>query len=295
MDELKQIERLAKLAVHEGEDRVVPASELAAELVNEPKTPSITTGFPELDELIGNVEYGELVLVSGPTGGGKSSFMRSITKHISKNQHCLWFNFEDTNKQFLSRFDFNPPLFYMPRRNVENTVVWMNDRIDEAQEKGYDIKVVFIDHLHAILSQMRFQGNLSMEIGDIVQKIKDFATQKNLIVFLGAHCLDLQDKSIIDYRKEHVRDSGMIVRIADTVLLIWRVPDSLTIGQKFRVGDELGPNDTKAILKIDKSRREGKLGRMFLKHTNHFFTEYYNFEPIVENQDEEIKVKDIWS
>ena len=107
MNDLQKVERLAKLAVHEGEDRIVTAKELAEELANQPKVPSASTGFPELDKLIGNVEYGELVLISGPTGGGKSSLMRSITKHLSKSQHCLWFNFEDTNKQFLSRFDFN--------------------------------------------------------------------------------------------------------------------------------------------------------------------------------------------
>lgn len=270
----QEFDRELYLATYEGEDRMVTSHELNEMLQKQPVVPKIKTGFSQLDEVLQDVEAGELIVLSGPSAEGKSTLMRTITKNIADKHKCIWFNFEDSNRQFFSRFKGNPPLFYMPAANLDNTVAWMNDRIDEARKKYFaegELGVVFIDHLHAILTQMRFQGHLSLEIGDITQKIKDFATQKNLIVFLGAHCLDLPEKSVKDYRKSHVRDSGLINRIADTVLLIWRVPNSYQWGQKLRIEDEITNFDSKAILKVDKNRREGTCSKIFLNHKEHFF------------------------
>jgi hypothetical protein len=155
----------------------------------------------------------------------------------------------------------NPPLFYTPNENQNGDVDWLVERIIESIVK-HDVKVVFIDHLHFFFSLNRFQGkSLSLELGDVVTKIKQLAVEYNIAIFLIAHGTD--DKtSRREPRMTDVRDSGMVIRLADIVLGVCRVPNNAKLEDKFI--DDSMEDDVKSKVYFWKNRRVGKRTNFFM-------------------------------
>ncbi len=288
-------EQEKKLATYTGEDRVVSSHELADELATARGAAKIPTGMEPLDRILDGVEAGELIVVTGPTGEGKTTLLTTITQNLVRQGHlCQWFTLEVTPKQFLDKIGAkNLPVFYLPHNHIEyadqayvkeweakhrrryEVIDWIEDRIIEMKVKyetdDNELKAVFIDHLHAIFSIARYNNqNMSLEIGDLVQKVKDIALMHGLVVFLIAHCKDIPDNTNREIRKEDIRDSGMISRIADSILGVWRIPNS-DDGTKRRK-QPIGEDDNKAKVAIFKNRRTGKQGFFTAYHSNHAYS-----------------------
>jgi len=272
------LQKERKLVDYKGEDRIVSSHELAKELEKTKDSGFIIpTGIFTFDRLHeGGVEAGELIVVTGPTGEGKTTWLMSVTKNMIKNKvKSAWFTLEVTPRQFLKKIIVQGediPLFYLPRENVENQLSWIEERIVEAKVK-YNVNVVFIDHLHQIFSMAKIDSkiNLSMEIGDMVAKIKNMALQYNIIIFLVAHSKDDPSGTAREPRKEDIRDSGLISRLADSIVGIWRVPNNsdITANRRKPISEE----DIKAKCRVFKNRRTGLMGTWFMDHENHYLSE----------------------
>ena len=268
----------ARLATYKGEDEVISSIEMAEILSKEEKSQfSFSTGITLLDGILNNVEAGELVIITGPTGEGKTSLMMTISKAMSINNTLpVWFELELTARQFFQKYNFQPPLFYLPKRNTDNNILWLEERILEAIVK-YNIKSVFIDDLHHLFSLIKIQGNTALEIGDIIAKLKDIAVLNNLVIFLQVHVKDPQDATTREPILTDIRDSGLIKALADTVIGIWRVNnDTKTEKGKKARRQEIGDYDTKAKVRVWKNRREGKLSTFYLEMKDKFFVESYD-------------------
>jgi len=275
-EKLYEIEK--RLSEYAGEDRIVSSHELAEELKKTQDSVFIVpTGVSTYDRLHeGGVEAGELIIVTGPTGEGKTSFLMSITKNMSeKNVNSIWFTLEVTPRQFLKKIMSSSkslPLFYVPKENTDNQISWIEERIIESKLK-FNTKVVFIDHIHQIFSiaRMSSQFNLSFELGDLVAKIKKIAIDNNLSIFLIAHSKDDPMGSSREPRKEDIRDSGLISRLADSIIGVWRVPNDEEIDSVRRKA--INETDIKTKVRVFKNRRTGKLGSWFMFHENHYLSE----------------------
>lgn len=264
-----------QLVSYEGDDRIVSSHYLADQLGTEPEIVQ-HTGIPSIDRILGGVEPGEMIIVSGPTGEGKTTLLMSITKNMAqKDVPSVWFTLEVTPKSFIQKIKRvcgdKMPLFYMPNRNTDNQLEWIEQRIVEATVK-HNVKVVFIDHIHQIFSLHRVNsGSISLEIGDMVGKIKQMAIDHHLVIFLIAHTRDNSTTPSAEPRKEEIRDSGLISRLADAILLVWRIKNGDE--DKNRRPQKLDENDTYAKVRIVKNRREGKLGTFIMDHQNGLLTE----------------------
>ena len=258
---------------YDGADRVIPASELRAELaLTADSVFSLKTGIPTMDRILDGVECGELIVVTGLSGEGKTTFLMTLTNNMAMaGVHSVWFTLEVTPRQFMKKITMRSdkiPEFFIPKDNTDNSLAWIEARILESRSK-YNSKVVFIDHINMIYSLEQSKGNVSLEIADLVAKIKQIAIKYNQVVFLVAHCKDPLDKK--EPTQRDIRDSGMIVRLADTVMGIWRVRnDSQVDDVVLKVLDE-GDNQSK--VRIWKNRRTGKVGYFFMEHNNHYLTE----------------------
>lgn len=260
-----------ELYEYKGEDRVVSAQELYDELLlSDDAIFNFKTGIPSMDRILEGVECGELVVITGLSGQGKTTLMMTLTNNMAQaGVKSVWFTLEVTPRQFLKKMMASTntiPDFFVPRENTTNTIKWIEERIVESSVK-FNTKVVFIDHINMIYSLEASKGNVSLEIGDLVAKIKQIALKHNLIIFLVAHCKDPMDNK--EPTERSIRDSGLILRFADIAMGIWRVKN----GKESDRLEELEEDDTWAKLRIWKNRRTGKLGRMYFTHNNHFLLE----------------------
>lgn len=286
-----------KLVKYQGPDRIVSSRDLALELKEtEDSVFQIKTGFGKMDHLLNGVEAGEMIIVTGPTGEGKTTLLMSITKNmIEAGVKSVWFTLEVTPRQFLKKIvkatpeGSELPMFYVPRRGIDNVdeeflkwwekthnkrfemIDWIEAKIIEAVTKD-NVQVVFIDHIHMIFS-LEKMGNrsLSLEIGDMVSKVKQIALDHNLVIFLIAHNKDAPEGTAREPRKEDIRDSGLISRTADTILGVWRIPNDDDGDSSRRKPIDEG--DTKSKVRVFKNRREGTLGSFVLWHNNHYLSE----------------------
>lgn len=272
-EDLRKLEE--SLVTYEGEDRIVSSHELAQQLDDQPEF-SYNTGVHAIDRILGGVQPGEMVIVSGPTGEGKTTLLMSITRNMAMaNIPSVWFTLEVTPKAFIQKIKKGTgdtmPTFYLPNRNTDNQIEWLEQRIIEAKVK-YDPKVVFIDHVHQIFSLQKAQGkSLSLEIGDMVASIKQMAIDHHLVIFLIAHTRDNAEKPTAEPRKEEIRDSGLISRLADAIIMVWRIKNSEA--EKTKRPTDLDENDTWSKVRIVKNRREGRMGTLIMEHKDGLLNE----------------------
>lgn len=227
------------LLQYKGQDQIISSFDLMEMLKHTKDSDIIHSKLPLLDyHLDGGFEAGELIALSGPPKTGKTLLMQSLTfNFLEQKKKTLWFQYEVTPKRFLKTFGDDVPLFYLPQKLEAYDLEWIRKRIMEALVKQ-GISVVVVDHLH-FLFDIASQRNTSLQIGNVVRFLKQMAIEYNLIVFLLCHMKKVSfEKEPSD---EDIRDSSLIGSESDTVLIVWREPNT----------------ENEAILKIRYARRSG--------------------------------------
>ncbi len=239
-----QEKQRASLHDYQGEDRVLSSHELSLELSETPDSIlNLKSYLPSLDAEVGGFRDGELNVISGPTKNGKTLFAQTLTAAFIRQQHFpLWFSFEVPARQFLSQFP-ESPLIYLPRQLKSHAINWFEERVRESFEK-YHTRIIFCDHLHYLIDLARLR-NPSIEIGQIIRRLKTLAVQGNFLVFLLCHTKMGASEGNLSY--ESIRDSSFVSQESDSVLMIKRTPD-------------LGENT--ARLRVEFHRRTGCLEKI---------------------------------
>lgn len=235
----KQLTR-DQLREYQGNDRILSSYEIDSRLLlKKDNEAGIKSGIPSLDNAISRFLFGDLVVISGPTGNGKTLFAQTLTKYFdSKEQQATWFSYEMTEERFIRSF-YQLPNFYAPGAYVQASMDWFEERCVEAYEK-FRSKIFIIDHLHYIIDMFKLR-NPSLQIGACVRRLKRFADTNRFLIFLICHVQKVsQDEEI---RMHHIRDSSFVSQEADTVLMIQRL------------NENQGPNKARII--VEKCRQTG--------------------------------------
>jgi replicative DNA helicase len=238
---------------YDGPDRVILSTDYW-ELIKNDKPPlKHLTGFNRLDVAIDGFESEELIVVSGPTGHGKTTFCRAVMMELaSQGKRSLFFSYENSPKKIVSEHKLPETALYMPMDHRPMNILWLEKRCIEAALKYADLSAIFVDHLHYVVD-MANRGNMSLEIGQTMRFLKqNIAVALNVPVFIVAHMTKIppnEEPSI-----SHLRDSSMVGCEADTVLVIWRQFSEDTYGKLS------GLTNNRATLKVEKARREGTMG-----------------------------------
>jgi replicative DNA helicase len=182
----------------------------------------------KLDTEQGGISGGELMIISAPTGNGKTTLSSTIAYNMLKNQgipslfltyevstFSLWKSFEKMGAQ---PGDF----ICAPAQHTTGKLEWVEKKIKEAKEK-YMIGNVVIDHLGFLVPfqklNQQMSQNYSSYLAQIVRELKTIAVNENISIILPVHMVKSasDDPSIRD-----IANSGGIAQESDFVLLLAR-------------------------------------------------------------------------
>jgi len=237
-----------------GKDTVRPIFEVAKNY--QPTTEVFPCSMSFFDKAMdGGFRGGELVVISGDTGQGKTTFSQVLTKNFhNKSIPSLWFSYECNpwylKEKFVQMGCDKDLLAYSPIELAENTIDFLLTEIKEAKEK-FACKVVFIDHLHYLIP-LSANNNSSLLIGHIIRSLKRMCVEEDIIIFLIAHTKKIHSDEKLELSS--IRDSSLIAQEADYVYLVERIKKSQ---KKINSGDTEWTNQTRVSLA--KNRRTGKM------------------------------------
>ena len=217
------------------------------------KLKGVLTGYPALDDIMESMLPGDLVILAGQTGVGKSQTAISFASNMLKSgKNVMFFSLEMMPSELVQRFitmstnipltkyasitqhsklsttDIskldstvsvlkNYPLFLYTGNDTLGPKLLEDVSINSVKKYGAD--VIFIDHLHYFA-----RGDAktrSVEIGDIVRGIKMLARKLEVPIVLISHL-----RKIGNYSNEpnidDLRDTSMTGQDADLVLLLMR-------------------------------------------------------------------------
>lgn len=223
---------------------------------------SPTTGLKDLDRMLGGWPKGELSVVAGRPGMGKSAFATSSLLRTAKAGHgCQFFSLEMTERQLGARmltdiaYNSQRPIMYQDvlRRQVqdldrprlmqahaildklpisieEQRGLTISDIIararklaDKYDKDGGTLDVVFVDHMLLVRPSSRYAGNRVREVAEISDGLASLA--KELQCAVVALCQLNRGVEGRDSKRptlSDLRDSGAIEEDASTVTFLYR-------------------------------------------------------------------------
>jgi replicative DNA helicase len=209
----------------------------------------ISTGYPDVDRLLGSFEPGELLTIGGDTGHGKSLFAMNIAQNVymKEKKPVLMVNLELTRNQAVQRFynlsgEEHDYAGIMVQRAPAVTYRDIDVLMKKAKEEGACL--VIIDHLHFF---SRTADNTTQEISRIMKHFKECAVENNLPVILLSHVTptrimnpDGSTKKVYKPGLHNLKGSSSIEQDSDMVGFVFR--------------DEKNPNELEFYLKKNRSR-----------------------------------------
>ena len=214
----------------------------------------------------GGVRAGDLMVLTGMSGNGKTMLALNITKSMSEHFGCLWFSYEIIMDNLYAKFkemgvdlEKKDNLIFAPKKNISGNLKWIKEKIEEAMEK-YNINMVFIDHIDFLSPSKEKNDPRRIIIRDICQELKDIATELKITIFLIAHIKKVQGREV---EMQDLSESGGLYQIPDYVLAISRGFDRKTVN-----GRDLTVPTNEGVIKFLKNRFLGEFPYMQFKVEN---------------------------
>lgn len=234
-------------------------------------------GFDKLDELLGGLEGGDMIVIGARPAVGKSAFVTQITSNLAKQGKRIGFyNLEMQNKQVYERFVVSESGIGLTRlrrairflgdekerfdkanevlEKAENIVVCssgaksVNDIKAESKHMDYDI--IIIDYLQLLKADLTYRGNRAAEVGEISRAIKNLAMELNIpIVALSQLNRASENNASKEPTMAELREAGSIEQDASVIMLLWNLSED---------------DRSKKGCKIEKNR-QGECGKIVLK------------------------------
>ena len=208
----------------------------------------------------GGVRAGDLVVITGKSGNGKTMFALNITKKMSEHFGCLWFSYEVMIDNLYAKFkemgvdlEKKDNLIFAPKKNISGNLKWIKEKIKEAIDK-YNINMVFIDHIDFLSPAEEKNEPMRATIRKICQELKDIAMELEITIFLVAHIKKVQGRQI---EMQDLAESGGLYQIPDYVFVVERGSEVSTIN-----GEEIKTPTTRGSVRFLKNRFLGEFPYM---------------------------------
>ena len=292
--------RLFEINDVKGND-IVPFTEQVDEflriLENPDELKGIQTGFSQYDDFSGGLTGGDLVIVAGETSQGKTSLSLNMGLNASKESEVVFFSYEMTEGQLISRLTSNLANISSKKimgGNLEDTELDEIRKVLQALKlrsisihkpkssdvdylvnsiKAYkmmkDVKIVVVDYLQ-LISKAGNEGKAD-KIGYIARRLKNLAIELDITVILLSQLS--RDRDNPTPKLSRLRASGEIEEAADQVIFIYR-PE---VYKKDILWNNM-PSKGMAEMIIAKGRNIGR-GRFAIKFTD-YLTKFENYDAI---------------
>ncbi|XP_055385981.1 mitochondrial DNA helicase [Condylostylus longicornis] len=222
--------------------------------------------FPTLNRLLKGHRKGELTILTGPTGSGKTTFMSEYSLDLAlQGVSTLWGSFEIRNvrlattllRQYVgyplndkieefehwSKAFEKLPMYFLTFHGQQSIKVVM-EAIEHAQYI-YDIQHVIIDNVQFMMGvALNIKSDRFSEQDSIIAAFRTFATTKNVHVTLVIHPRKERDSE--DLTTSSVFGSAKATQEADNILIIQDKRLTSIRGKKY--------------LQVAKNRYTGDLG-----------------------------------
>ena len=234
-------------------------------------------GCDKLDELLGGLEGGDMIVIGARPAVGKSALVTQITSNLAKQGKRIGFyNLEMQNKQVYERFVVSESGIGMTRlrraikflgdeeerfnkanetlEKAENIVITsggaksVSDIRSESRHMDYDI--IIIDYMQLLKSETTYRGNRAAEVGEISRSIKNLAMELNIpIIALSQLNRVSEMKETKEPTMAELREAGNIEQDASVIILLWNLN---------------ADDKTKKGCKVEKNR-QGESGKVVLR------------------------------
>jgi replicative DNA helicase len=206
------------------------------------------TGYPQLNQAIDGIQFGDLTIVAGATGMGKTAYAGPIARRVARNNGAHQINLEMSNPSLykrdvsaetgielwkirrgmisrdelkiiadMVRDDLSLKLTY--ERQPANKLASILTACTRAARNG--AKLIVIDNLSLMDNDSKH--NHAVNVGNMTKALKQFALRNNIAILLlcqlnrAANTRTNKRPTLSD-----LRDSGQIEQDADVIIFLYR-------------------------------------------------------------------------
>ena len=239
----------------------------------------IYLGFPKLDELLGGLEGGDMIVIGARPAVGKSALVTQITSNLAKQGKRIGFyNLEMQNKQVYERFVVSESGIGLTRlrrairflgdeeerfnkanetlEKAENIVITsggaksVNDIRAESKHMDYDI--IIIDYMQLLKADTTYRGNRAAEVGKISRSIKNLAMELNIPIIALSQLNSVSEmKETKEPTMAELREAGNIEQDASVIMLMWNLDNEDKTKKGCKVEKNRQGNTAKVVMKFN--------------------------------------------
>lgn len=151
------------------------------------------TGFEKLDNIIHNLNCGELTCIASRPGLGKTTLLIDIVNNVSKNidDKILFISLENSKEQLEKRLKSD-------KVELITDKIFINDIEDICRSLSYKyhyLSLIVVDYLQLIKPEFRRKDLLREKI-DIIKALKQLSIELNVPIIITSQLPYLDNKKI---------------------------------------------------------------------------------------------------
>jgi replicative DNA helicase len=240
----------------------------------------VPTGIKELDHLLGGLRKGEVTVLAGRTGMGKSAVAQHIAAMVARETgSVLMFSLEMESEQIAGREMAARsclPYERIDRAEISRNDImrlaniaadmgglpfWLSTRHDltiselrsqaRRQHRKEPLSLVVVDYVQLVRAEARYRGNRVLEVSEVTRGLKMLARDLNVPVLVLSQ-LNREVEGRNDKRPvlSDLRESGSIEQDAAVVIFIYR-PDVYLE----RAGPAKGQSDEEFVAGLEEQKK----------------------------------------
>ena len=253
------------------------AKENKGNYFKEQEVEPLRLGFSKLDDLLGGLEGGDMIVIGARPAVGKSALVTQITSNLAKQGKRIGFyNLEMQNKQMYERFVVSESGIGLTRlrravrflgdekekfnkanetlEKAENIVITSagSKSVGEirSESKHMDYDIIIIDYLQLLKADNTYRGNRTAEVGEISRAIKNLAMELNIpIIALSQLNRGSEMRETKEPTMAELREAGNIEQDASVIILMWNLDEN---------------DRSKKGCKVEK-QRQGECGKVVMR------------------------------